>query len=67
MIRRYGQLNVALLFAGDVVALGLSWIVSYLLRFRLEIIPVALGLPPVSDYLVLLPFVWLAWIMAARL
>ena len=67
MIRRYGQLNVALLFAGDVVALGLSWIVSYLLRFRLEIIPVTLGLPPVSDYLVLLPFVWLAWIMAARL
>ncbi len=67
MVRRYGQLNVVLLFAGDVVALALSWIVSYFLRFRLEIIPVTRGFPPVSDYLVLLPFVWLTWIIAARL
>ena len=67
MARRYGQLNVILLFAGDIAALGLSWILSYFLRFHLEVIPVIRGYPPISDYLVLLPFVWLAWTLAARL
>ncbi|MBT3821918.1 MAG: undecaprenyl-phosphate glucose phosphotransferase [Nitrospinaceae bacterium] len=67
MARRYGQLNVVLLFAGDVAALGISWTLAYFFRFRLELIPVIRGYPPISDYLILLPFVWLAWVLAARL
>ncbi len=67
MLRKYGQLNVALLFVGDAVALAVSWLLSYLLRFQVEIFPVTRGYPPVFDYLVLVPFVWLAWLLAARI
>ena len=67
MLKRYGQLNVVMLFAGDASALGLSWILAYLLRFRIEVIPVTRGFPPMIDYLFLLPFIWLAWVLAARL
>lgn len=67
MVRRYGQLNLLMLFVGDVAALGLSWIVAYILRFRIELIPVTRGFPPMVDYFGLLPFIWLAWALAARL
>lgn len=67
MVRRYGQLNLLMLFVGDVAALGLSWIVAYILRFRIELIPVTRGFPPMVDYFGLLPFICLAWVLAARL
>ncbi len=67
MLKRYGQLNVVLLFASDLVALTVSWLLAYLLRFRIELIPVTQGYPPVTDYLILLPFVWVAWLLASRL
>jgi Undecaprenyl-phosphate glucose phosphotransferase len=37
------------------------------LRFRLELVPVTQGFPPVRDYLLLLPFVWASWLLASRL
>ncbi|MEE9241047.1 MAG: hypothetical protein V3U53_07665, partial [bacterium] len=67
MLKRYGQLNVVLLFTSDITALCLSWLLAYVLRFRLELVPVTLGFPPVTDYLFLLPFVWAAWLLASRL
>ena len=67
MLKRYGQLNVVVLFAGDVLALILSWLLAFWLRFRFELIPVTRGAAPLSDYLFLLPFVLLAWVLAARL
>lgn len=67
MIKKYGQLNVVLLFVGDMLALFVSWILAYYLRFHLELVAVTQGFPPISDYLFLLPFVWLAWSLASRL
>ncbi|OGL59112.1 MAG: undecaprenyl-phosphate glucose phosphotransferase [Candidatus Tectomicrobia bacterium RIFCSPLOWO2_12_FULL_69_37] len=67
MLRRYGQLNVALLFAGDALALLAAWLLAYWARFGLEFIPVARGYPPVGTYLVVLPFVLAAWLAAARI
>lgn len=67
MLKRYGQLNVALLFSSDLVALTVSWLLAYIMRFRIALIPVTQGFPPVSDYLLLLPFVWIAWLLASRL
>ncbi|MEE9276460.1 MAG: undecaprenyl-phosphate glucose phosphotransferase [bacterium] len=66
MLRKYGQLNVILLLAGDAAALCASWLAAYFVRFRIEIIPVTQGYPPLSDYLALLPFVWGAWFVASR-
>ena len=66
MLRKYGQLNVVLLLAGDAAALCASWLAAYFVRFRIEFIPVTQGYPPLSDYLALLPFVWGAWFLASR-
>ncbi len=68
MQKKYGQLNVALLFAGDGVSLCLAWTAAYFIRFRAEVFfPVTRGYPPIVDYLVLLPFVLIAWLLGARL
>lgn len=67
MLRRYGQLNVVLLFAGDALALLAGWLLAYWLRFGLEFVPVERGYPPIAAYLLVLPFVLVAWLLAARL
>lgn len=67
MLRRYGQLNVVLLAAGDALALLAAWMLAYWARFGLEFIPVARGYPPIGTYLIVLPFVLAAWLLAARL
>ena len=68
MQKKYGQLNVALLFAGDGVSLCLAWSAAYFIRFRAEVFfPVTQGYPPIADYLVLMPLVLIAWLLGARL
>ncbi len=49
----------------DLAATTLAWLLAYLLRFRSDLvaafIPVTKGVPPLAQYLVLLPFIWLLW------
>jgi Undecaprenyl-phosphate glucose phosphotransferase len=56
----------AALVALDVAGTAVAWIAAYLLRFHsgrfLAVLPpVTKGVPPVSHYLVLLPFICLLW------
>lgn len=67
MLKKYGQLNVIILFAGDALALSAAWFLAYWFRFHLEVISLRLGFVPVPEYMVLLPIVWAAWMMAARI
>jgi Undecaprenyl-phosphate glucose phosphotransferase len=56
---------VAVLVLLDVAGTALAWIAAYLLRFHsgqfLALVPVTKGIPPLSHYLVLLPFICLLW------
>ena len=67
MLSKYGQLNVLLLFAGDAVALTLAWLGAYWLRFGAGVIPATLGVPDPGVYLVLLPLLLAAWLLASRI
>ncbi|MDA0999460.1 MAG: undecaprenyl-phosphate glucose phosphotransferase [bacterium] len=67
MLKKYGQINVIVLFAGDALALSAAWFLAYLIRFHVGIIPLRRGFVPASEYMVLLPVVWAAWLLSARI
>ena len=67
MLNKYGQLNVLLLFLGDALALTLAWLGAYWLRFSAGVVPVSLGYPDPGVYLVLLPLLLVAWLLASRI
>ncbi|HET8644059.1 MAG TPA: undecaprenyl-phosphate glucose phosphotransferase [Vicinamibacteria bacterium] len=56
---------VALLVLLDVAGTALAWLGAYFLRFHsrqfLELVPVTKGVPPLSHYLLLLPFICALW------
>jgi Undecaprenyl-phosphate glucose phosphotransferase len=59
--RKWAAIHVA----SDVIATALAWLLAYLLRFHADpvgwIIPVTKGVPDLSRYLLLLPFMALLW------
>lgn len=56
---------VAVLVLLDVVGTALAWVGAYFLRFHsgqvLSLLPVTKGIPPFSQYLLLLPFMVVLW------
>jgi Undecaprenyl-phosphate glucose phosphotransferase len=65
MVRFQTRLMAAAFVLTDVVSTNLAWVLAYYLRFHSdvvsELIPVTKGLPDVSRYLILLPFISLLW------
>ncbi len=61
MIRRRRQIENALKLLGDVLATMGAIGLAYWLRFIVEIQPVTKGVPPVADYVALVPVVALLW------
>ena len=57
MLRRYNRLLIAFYVASDAL-LGLSaFIIAYTIRFHTGLIPITKGIPPLRQYIDLLPFV----------
>ena len=57
MIRRYNRLLIAFYIVSDAL-LGLSaFIIAYTIRFHTGLIPITKGIPPLRQYLNLLPFI----------
>jgi Undecaprenyl-phosphate glucose phosphotransferase len=57
MLRRYNRLLIAFYIGSDAI-LGLSaFIIAYTLRFHTGLIPITKGIPPLRQYLNLLPFI----------
>ncbi len=59
MMRRYNRLLVASYVVGDAVLGMIAFALAYLLRFQAldEILPVTKGIPPIREYIHMLPFV----------
>ncbi len=66
MLKRHAQVFEGLFTASDLLMVSLAWVLSYYLRFGSELIPVEKGIPPFSDYLRMLIFVWLIWAYVFR-
>ena len=57
MLRRYNRLLIAFYIASDAL-LGLSaFVIAYTIRFHTGLIPITKGIPPLRQYINLLPFV----------
>ncbi len=52
MLKKYGQLFLSLLYLTDTLVIFFSWILSYYIRFDLEVAPVTLGVPSFDQYLI---------------
>jgi exopolysaccharide biosynthesis polyprenyl glycosylphosphotransferase len=61
MIQRRRQIEVVLKLFGDVLATAAAVLLAYWLRFEVEIQPVTKGIPPIAEYLRLIPAVSLLW------
>jgi exopolysaccharide biosynthesis polyprenyl glycosylphosphotransferase len=61
MIQRRLQIELGLKLVGDVMATALGVFVAYWLRFVVEIQPVTKGVPPLVEYLRLVPVVIVLW------
>jgi Undecaprenyl-phosphate glucose phosphotransferase len=61
MLKKHSQLFEGLFTASDLLVVSLAWIFSYWFRFSSGYLPIEKGIPPFSDYLRMLLFVWLIW------
>jgi len=63
MLKFQTRMMVVTFVLVDAVATGLAWILAYYLRFHVlsPFIPVTKGVPALSDYLILLPLLFLLW------
>lgn len=61
MFNKRIQVFRSFLFLNDLLVLTPCWFGAFYLRFYAPLIPVTKGIPPLSEYLVLFPFVLLIW------
>ena len=66
MIRKHGQLYLTALFFLDALAVSLSWLFAYLIRFELELIAPAGPIPSENMYLYALGPVWTVFLFNGR-
>ena len=61
MLKHQRRMWVTILLIGDLIVTNLAFILAYYIRFNLKIIPVTKGVPDISQYLKLLPFISIIW------
>ncbi|MFC2173573.1 undecaprenyl-phosphate glucose phosphotransferase [Acidobacteriota bacterium] len=61
MIRRSDRALVPFLICTDIVVSVLTWLAAYEVRFNIGIIPAPHGIPSISSYLLVLPFMAILW------
>ena len=57
MVKRYNRLLVALHVVSDALLGMLAFLVAYFLRFHTDLLAITKGVPPLGQYLAILPFV----------
>jgi Undecaprenyl-phosphate glucose phosphotransferase len=61
MLKENRQLVELLFLVADLVVVTVAWIIGYFVRFELSFFPVEKGTPPLTDYLTILPLIWVIW------
>jgi len=57
MIKRHNRLLIALFVAADFCAGAIAFLLAYALRFELGLLPITKGVPPLVQYIHLMPFI----------
>jgi Undecaprenyl-phosphate glucose phosphotransferase len=66
MIRKHGQLYLTALLFLDALAVSLSWLFAYLIRFKLELIAPSGPIPSENMYLYAIGPVWMVFLFSGR-
>ncbi len=66
MIRKHGQLYLTTLFFLDALAVTLSWMFAYLIRFKLELIAPSGPIPSENMYLYAILPIWVVFLLNGR-
>jgi FlaA1/EpsC-like NDP-sugar epimerase len=61
MVKRYSQVFLTVLFLGDLFIVSASWILAYVLRFQMHLIPVYKDIPPFDMYFSVTIFAVIIW------
>jgi Undecaprenyl-phosphate glucose phosphotransferase len=61
MLKKYNQVFITCFVMIDAIVTGISWLMSYFIRFHVEIIPVTKGVPPFRLYLELVVYAVIIW------
>jgi Undecaprenyl-phosphate glucose phosphotransferase len=60
-LKQHHQLFQRSFFVADMVVVSAAWVMAYFLRFDWGPIPAPKGIPPMSNYLPMVLFVWVIW------
>jgi Undecaprenyl-phosphate glucose phosphotransferase len=66
VLKQNRQIFQGLFFVADMTVVSLAWIFAYYMRFDWGPIPAPKGIPPMTNYLPMVLFVWLIWAVALR-
>ena len=66
MIRKHGQLYLTTLFFLDALAVTLSWLFAYLIRFKLELVAPSGPIPSENMYLYAILPIWVVFLLSGR-
>ena len=66
MIRKHGQLYLTVLFFLDALAVTLSWLFAYLIRFKLQLIAPSGPIPSENMYLYAIAPIWIVFLINGR-
>ena len=66
MLKRHANFFRSILFVLDLATITIAWIGAYLIRFKLQFVPVTKGIPALSDYFLLLVPIYVIWVFLFR-
>ncbi|MBQ27774.1 MAG: undecaprenyl-phosphate glucose phosphotransferase [Nitrospiraceae bacterium] len=64
MLKRHANFFKSLLLLLDLATITIAWFGAYLLRFKVQLVPVTKGIPLLSDYFLLLIPIYVIWIFS---
>jgi len=66
MLKEKRQLFELMYIIADLVVISIAWLLAYWIRFTTDFVPIEKGVPPISNYLSLLLFIWLIWVFVFK-
>ena len=64
MLKRHANFFKSLLLLLDLATITIAWFGAYLLRFKVQLVPVTKGIPLLGDYFLLLIPIYVIWIFS---
>jgi Undecaprenyl-phosphate glucose phosphotransferase len=61
MLKERHQLFAGIFIVADLAVLAAAWLGAYALRFSVQLVPASKGVPPLTNYLILLPLIFVVW------